>query len=375
MGHILSHPVTSKNVQRVGDARGRIAVAEMQGYRTNMEDAHTIQMKLSKHDDVTYIGMFDGHNGTAAAEWMAEHMPARLDALADPCEHAALTACVEQADADFMSDANVRAHGCTACLALIRHGADGKRTLTVANVGDSRCLVFDWSGTVKFTTKDHNPELEEETARIRAAGGSVSFGRVDGDLAMSRAIGDAAYKNVPGVDAKAQKVIPTPDCSNIELDPRDMVLVCCDGLLERMSNEQVVRCIIDELLEQQKAAPSTEGAAAELDPALAMCALLEHSLSRGSKDNMSAALFLPSPPSGEGYGPPEEYLVGPFSEWASDRAFVDGFFADARRHGYDHEATMQLISAYNEKKKQNGGTNAEEDSTAGEPKVLVVPDA
>jgi serine/threonine protein phosphatase PrpC len=299
--------------------------------------------------------MFDGHNGAAAAEWMAKEMPARLDALADPCEHKALTACVEQADADFMEDTNVRVHGCTACLVLIRHGADGKqRKLTVANVGDSRCLVFGMDGKVKFTTEDHKPDTESEGARIRAAGGSVSFGRVDGDLAMSRSIGDHAYKNVPGVAPLAQKVVPTPDVSDVELDPRDIVLVCCDGLVEKLSNAQVAQYIVEHL-----AAQKAELGEEDIDPAATMCGLLEHSLARGSKDNMSSALYVPAPPSGSGYGRADEYLVGPFSEWAGDRGFVDAFFADARRHGLDQEAAIQLVNAYNERK-QKGGPGADQ---------------
>jgi serine/threonine protein phosphatase PrpC len=50
------------------------------------------------------------------------------------------------------------------------------------------------SGAIKFVTEDHKPDLPAEAERIRAAKGSVSFGRVDGDLAMSRSIGDWAYK-------------------------------------------------------------------------------------------------------------------------------------------------------------------------------------
>lgn len=78
--------------------------------------------------------MFDGHNGAAAAEFMAREMGARLNALADPTEHKQLTAAVEKADADFMTDQQLRVHGCTACMVLIKHLDGGKRTLTVANV-------------------------------------------------------------------------------------------------------------------------------------------------------------------------------------------------------------------------------------------------
>merc|ERR1712130_1050492 len=43
-------------------------------------------------------------------------------------------------------------------------------------------------------TKDHKPDNVEERQRIIKAGGHVKFNRVDGDLALSRAIGDTRYK-------------------------------------------------------------------------------------------------------------------------------------------------------------------------------------
>ena len=41
---------------------------------------------------------------------------------------------------------------------------------------------------------DHKPNNEGEQRRIEAAGGVVHMKRVDGDLAVSRAIGDFTYK-------------------------------------------------------------------------------------------------------------------------------------------------------------------------------------
>lgn len=343
MGQILSHPVTSKNVQRFGDQRMRVGVAEMQGYRTNMEDAHTVQLQLKSHPLITYIGMFDGHNGAAAAEFMAREMPARLDALPNPADRSAFCAAVEKADADFMSDAQLREHGSTACMVLISN-ENGKRKLTVANVGDSRCLVIGTDGSVKFTTVDHKPDTESEAARIRAAGGSVSMGRVNGDLAMSRSIGDSVYKNVDHLGPLVQKVIPTPDVSEVDLLPTDIVLVCCDGLVERLTNEQVATHIMEQLAAQRTSGKSDS----DLDPAVVMQSLLEFSLRRGSKDNMSAALILPI--DGSSYGRADEYCVGPFSEWADDRAFADAFIGDAKKHGYTRDALMQMVNQYNAQK-------------------------
>jgi serine/threonine protein phosphatase PrpC len=43
-------------------------------------------------------------------------------------------------------------------------------------------------------SEDHKPENPKEYARITAAGGYVMEGRVNGNLNLSRAIGDLEYK-------------------------------------------------------------------------------------------------------------------------------------------------------------------------------------
>lgn len=53
---------------------------------------------------------------------------------------------------------------------------------------------------VKELTKDHHPDREDERSRVEAAGGYVlewaGVHRVNGELALSRAIGDVPYKRL-----------------------------------------------------------------------------------------------------------------------------------------------------------------------------------
>ena len=68
-----------------------------------------------------------------------------------------------------------------------------KNTLYVANSGDSRSVLCRNNGPFDMSV-DHKPDNIEEKRRIEKAGGYVSDGRVNGNLNLSRALGDLEYK-------------------------------------------------------------------------------------------------------------------------------------------------------------------------------------
>ena len=124
-------------------------------------------------------------------------------------------------------------------------------SIVVANCGDSRAILVSTEGNCLFASEDHKPYNEEEKRRIEGAGGTVSMKRVNGDLAVSRALGDFVYKqNKPDGATLAppdnQQVSVIPDITVI---PRrgDMafLVLCCDGIWDVMSNEQVARLVVD----------------------------------------------------------------------------------------------------------------------------------
>ena len=84
---------------------------------------------------------------------------------------------------------------------------DGKN-LYVANAGDSRCVLCHGSET-KAMTEDHKPENPLEKERICRAGGYVEDNRVNGNLAMSRAIGDLYLKRVRLTDWRIAYIVPS----------------------------------------------------------------------------------------------------------------------------------------------------------------------
>jgi protein phosphatase PTC2/3 len=73
--------------------------------------------------------------------------------------------------------------------------------------------------------------LVGEKARIVAAGGFVDFGRVNGNLALSRAIGDFEFKKSADLSPEQQIVTAFPDVVTHEITGDDEFLViACDGL-------------------------------------------------------------------------------------------------------------------------------------------------
>jgi len=89
--------------------------------------------------------------------------------------------------------------GCTSCVVLIT-----KDTIYCANSGDSRALIQLTDGKVIELSHDHKPENDGELKRVKAGGGYVEDGRVQGIIAVSRAIGDWEYKN-PGLLPEMEK--------------------------------------------------------------------------------------------------------------------------------------------------------------------------
>jgi serine/threonine protein phosphatase PrpC len=88
----------------------------------------------------------------------------------------------------YATEENKSYAGCTASVILIT-----KTELYCANAGDSRTVLCK-KGRAKDLSVDHKPDLPSERNRIEKANGFVEDKRVNGMLALSRALGDFDYK-------------------------------------------------------------------------------------------------------------------------------------------------------------------------------------
>ena len=82
--------------------------------------------------------------------------------------------------------------GSTACVAVVRREIN-HNVLYVANTGDTRA-VLSKNGNAERLSKDHKATDPAEIDRVKASGGQIMDNRVAGGLAITRALGDHAYK-------------------------------------------------------------------------------------------------------------------------------------------------------------------------------------
>jgi len=134
--------------------------------------------------------------------------------------------------------------GCTAVCAVIVGN-----TLTVANAGDSRVVLCRKQGYTEPMSFDHKPMSDIEMKRITEAGGFVNqFGRVNGNLNLSRSIGDLKYKQVPNITPAKQMITAQPDIKSITLNNEDeFVILACDGIWDCLTNEEAVKYVLDRI--------------------------------------------------------------------------------------------------------------------------------
>jgi len=203
------------------------------GMRTYMEDRYSINGQLNGNTDATFYGVYDGHGGSVAAQFVADNLCNVL--LAQKNFHQSTTDALKTAfvevDKQFeeLCQREGISDGTTAVAALVMGN-----TIVVANAGDSRAILVQRSGTSIPLSHDHKPSRQDELRRITSLGGKVVFWgrwRVEGILAVSRAIGDRNLKPY---------VISDPEIVEWVIGEDDVYLVLAsDGIWDVMTNKEV----------------------------------------------------------------------------------------------------------------------------------------
>ncbi|PCH34486.1 PP2C-domain-containing protein [Wolfiporia cocos MD-104 SS10] len=73
-------PITEKKTEQGGNELYHFGVTKMQGWRLRMEDMHTIVLDIDEEraDSNAFFAVYDGHVGTAAAEYARKNLHKRL---------------------------------------------------------------------------------------------------------------------------------------------------------------------------------------------------------------------------------------------------------------------------------------------------------
>ncbi|CAL4158031.1 unnamed protein product, partial [Meganyctiphanes norvegica] len=128
--------------------------------------------------------------------------------------------------------------GTTAVCVLLRKGK-----LYCGNVGDSRSIAS-VAGCVEELSSDHKPSLASEQRRITAAGGWVELNRVNGNLALSRALGDFVFKKNEQKGPEEQIVTALPEVEIRDYNEDwEFIILACDGIWDVMTNEEVIEFV------------------------------------------------------------------------------------------------------------------------------------
>ncbi|KDP29451.1 hypothetical protein JCGZ_18372 [Jatropha curcas] len=198
------------------------------------------------------FAIFDGHNGNAAAIFTRENLLNHvLGALPRGLGREewlqalprALVAGFVKTDKEFQSRGETS--GTTATFVIV----DGW-TVTVASVGDSRCILDAQGGAVSSLTVDHRLEENvEERERVTASGGEV--GRLSivggaeigplrcwpGGLCLSRSIGDMDV---------GEFIVPIPYVKQVKFIKKlsnagGRLIIASDGIWDALSSEMAAK--------------------------------------------------------------------------------------------------------------------------------------
>ncbi|KAL1532373.1 putative protein phosphatase 2C 59 [Salvia divinorum] len=259
--HVDTAPVSGGGLSQNG--KFSYGYASSPGKRSSMEDFYETRIDGVDGEVVGLFGVFDGHGGARAAEYVKQNLFSNLikhpKFISDT--KSAISDAYSHTDSEFLKSENNQNKdaGSTASTAILV----GDRLL-VANVGDSRAVICR-GGNAFAVSRDHKPDQTDERQRIEDAGGFVMWAgtwRVGGVLAVSRAFGDRLLK---------QYVVADPDIQEEKVDDTlEFLILASDGLWDVVTNEEAVS--------MTKPIPDPEDAAKRL---------MQEANQRGSGDNIT----------------------------------------------------------------------------------------
>jgi len=235
-----------------------------------MEDAHQIIDGFNGVENQGFFAVYDGHGGKEAAVFAADNLHKILaeeinkdkSVFEDHQKFLATLRKTYLATDDKLKTAVPTHHGCTSVTCIVS-GKGDNRHLYTANVGDARAVLAR-NGTAIRLTEEHKASDEIEAKRITDSGGFIIHGRVNGQIIITRSLGDHLMKEF---------IIGDPYMSHHKLTEKDnFLIVACDGLWDVIEDQQAVDFVLEH----------SSLSASEISKKLLIKALLD-----GTTDNLS----------------------------------------------------------------------------------------
>ncbi|XP_052182361.1 probable protein phosphatase 2C 27 [Diospyros lotus] len=263
------------------------------GARPNMEDtciritdlAKNYGYSLISEDAISFYGVFDGHGGKGAAQFVRDHLPRVIVEDADfPLELEKVVArSFMQTDAAFakscFTESNLSS-GTTALAAMIFG-----RSLLVANAGDCRA-VLSRHGIAIEMSNDHKPCCASERTRIESLGGFIDDGYLNGELGVTRALGNWHISGLKEISGRGGPLSAEPELNLVTLTKQDEFLIIgSDGIWDVFRSQNAVDFARRKLREHN-------------DVKLCCKQIVEEAVKRGAIDNLTVVMvcFHPEPP-------------------------------------------------------------------------------
>ncbi|KAI9292419.1 protein phosphatase 2C [Neoconidiobolus thromboides FSU 785] len=237
-----------------------------------MEDEHCFFHDFGGVKDSGFFAIYDGHAGKAAADFCGANLHKNFNKLIKTNPGIDINEAFNEAfllTDDQLNGLNTNA-GCTAVSSFIRwepsvNDPNKKRVLYTANAGDARAVLCRDGKAIRLTY-DHKGSDIQESNRIVSAGGFMMNNRVNGVLAVTRALGDSSMKDF---------IIGSPFTTRIDITKQDTFLIlACDGLWDVCSDQDAVN-LISEIEDPQEASKK----------------LLQFALNNFSTDNLSTMVI------------------------------------------------------------------------------------
>jgi serine/threonine protein phosphatase PrpC len=197
-------------------------------YRQSMEDTGVTLPNLTNDYKTSLFGIFDGHGGNDVVKYIKDRIPEIIKKYINdlcPIEKCFINSFNKiDEELKFYDSENT---GSTATIVLIQ---DNK--IYCANVGDSRAYII-YNNSIKQITVDHKCSIPEEAERIMNAGGKITKNRVQGQLVLTRSLGDLYVKKYG--------VTNLPDISVNKIDYNiRYVVIASDGIWDVVDEKTVL---------------------------------------------------------------------------------------------------------------------------------------